>query len=550
MLKYILLLLIFLLFAGILSAQENHMDITTTMTGEFNFSLMGAQMTTLDWNGDGFDDLIILSPNWNPGGHTNPPPFPCGKYYIYFGGPNFDNVPEMEMPGTHEIEYGNITSMCNAGDMNGDGIDDLALFRATMYTDNDDQHYDLQLCVFYGGANPDTITDYVLTFPRENWTNDKCDLRSLGDINQDGYDDIGYIMAMPGYSGPETFGIIYGGSMTNSIFLEAGSGLDMVDMHGVGDVNADGIDDFTIGYMYLDNNDRYFKDILYFGKQSMVYSDSLVLGNALTIKPYSYPVGDLNWDGYPDFISSFTYTSATLYFGGPNFNGANFVYISPSYNGTSSGEGFSHGDVNGNGTDDLMGTYCSQGNGYGDAYLWMGGVPMNGTPDLHITPPSLEYVDMEMFGWCLTMGDYNGDGCCDAAISAPFDYASWPMPGHVFVYAGNRQLNDPTPIADDTVTPVISQMQLYPNPIRSNNSTLNVRFTLMPPLPPSSRGVITFEIYNIKGQKVKSFIINTEQTKTGSVSYNLNDLSSGVYVCVYTSNKQQIKGKITIIRKG
>ncbi len=541
-------LLAFLFFCSILTAQ-NHMDIMTTMTGEHDHSSMGRLMTTLDWNGDGNDDLIITSPNWDPRGYTpSYPPYPYGKLYIYFGGPNFDNVPEMEITGHHEIEYGLSYSMCNAGDMNGDGIDDLALFRATMYEENIEQFYDLQLCVFYGGANPDTVPDYVLTFPREEWDNTFCHVRGLGDINHDGYNDIGYIIGKNYPIASYTFGIVNGDSMIGTAFIEAGTTLDWADICGVGDVNADGVDDFCLGYKYKINNVRYSKVILYYGNPSDVYSDSLVICDGSNFRiPFAYPAGDINGDGYSDFVSSFTMTEAKIYFGGPGFNGTNCVNIAPPYNGGNWENGFDHGDVNGNGTDDLMGTNVTQFSGYGDAYLWIGGIPMNGGPDLHLTPPYLD-VETDMYGFCLTMGDYNGDGCCDAAISAPFDYAAFPTPGRVFVYAGNTQLDDPTPNADETNTPAISKLQLYPNPLQSWNSELNVRFTVDPPTPLPKGGASTFEIYNIRGQKVKSFTMNAEQAKSGSATYNLNDLSSGVYVCVFTSGEAQQKKKMTVIR--
>ncbi len=133
------------------------------------------------------------------------------------------------------------------------------------------------------------------------------------------------------------------------------------------------------------------------------------------------------------------------------------------------------------------------------------------SPDLNLTPTLND--NNKMFGFCLTMSDYNGDGCCDVAISAPFDYSGSPYPGRVFVYAGNTQLDDPTPNADETNTPAISKLQLYPNPLQSWNSELNVRFTVDPPTPLPKGGASTFEIYNIRRQKVKSFTMNAEQTK-------------------------------------
>jgi hypothetical protein len=546
--RYIITLFALLIFNTILSAQDNHMDLMTTMTGEHDFAEMGWAMTTLDWNGDGYDDLIINERQWNPDGF----PFThntSGKLNIYFGGLNFDNIPEMEIPGHHEIEFSHTSSMCNAGDMNGDGIDDLALFRATMYENNHDQQYDLQLCVYYGGANPDTIPDFVLTFPREEFDNDTyCHVSSLGDINYDGFDDLGYIIGKAGFYDPYRFGIIYGESMTNTTFMDTGNRQDAASFCGLGDVNGDGFDDFCMGYLFGSYENNYHRIMIYFGNSTGVYSDSLLIGEGSDIKnSFSYPAGDVSGDGHADFVSSFSNSNAKLYFGGPGFDGTNYVNITPPYYGDSAGEGFGYGDVNGNGTDDLMGTFCSQSNGYGDAYLWIGGNIMNPNPDFHIIPPELPWpamIESEMFGWCLTMGDYNGDGYCDAAISAPFDYAAFPEPGHVFVYAGNSLLAEP--IQDDFVTPVVFSMHLYPNPLQPKNSSLNVRFT--PLNPPSGRGDVTFEIYNIRGQKVKSFVINAEQTKSGSASYNLNGLSSGVYVCVLTNEKQQIKGKITIIK--
>ncbi len=482
------------------------------MTGEFDFAEMGWIMTTLDWNGDGFDDLVAVENQWSPNGFTpTPPPFPYGKLYVYFGGPNFDSIPEMEIPGTHEIEYGHTASMCNAGDMNGDGIDDLALFRATMYEGTSDQNYDLQLCVFYGGATPDTIPDYVLTFPREEWNNQYCFVRGLGDINLDGHDELGYDMVRIGYPCRIKFGIIYGGSMENTDFREISNIQDTPNITGIGDINGDGISDFTIGYCYGSSINPLYRIIAYYGNSSSAYDDSLVIHDSeVSCSSFSYPAGDVNGDGYSDFISVFTGSSANLYFGGPGIDGTNFVNISPPYHGDAGGEGFAHGDVNGNGTDDLMGSFCSQANGYGDAYLWMGGVPMNGTPDLHITPPTLD-MNTDMFGFCLTMGDYNGDGCCDAAISAPFDYAAFGTPGRVFVYAGNQQLNDPTPIADNTETPVISKLQLYPNPLQSWNSELNVRFTVDPPTPLPKGGVLVLKS-TTSGDK-KSSRIPSQQSK-------------------------------------
>jgi hypothetical protein len=142
------------------------------------------------------------------------------------------------------------------------------------------------------------------------------------------------------------------------------------------------------------------------------------------------------------------------------------------------------------------------------------------------------------------MGDYDGDGCCDAAISAPFDVnGSMAWNGKVYVYAGNTGLQDPTGIADESQTPAAETMRMYPNPLSQQNSVLQVNFPKQ-----LSNELSTFEIYNIRGQKVISLSVSIDQKRSGSLTHDLSELSSGVYVCVLTCNKQQIKGKVTIIR--
>ncbi|HPT72667.1 MAG TPA: FG-GAP-like repeat-containing protein [Candidatus Cloacimonadota bacterium] len=105
-----------------------------------------------------------------------------------------------------------------------------------------------------------------------------------------------------------------------------------------------------------------------------------------------------------------------------------------------------------------------------------------------------------------------------------------------------------TTSADDATASTVS-MKTYPNPLQPRISDLNVKFTT-PLDPPSGRGVSpsTFEIYNIKGQMVKSYIITPEQAKTGEISYNVHDLPTGVYICKFHDGIHFINHKITIIK--
>jgi len=526
------------------------MDIMTTMTGEYNLSYYGWIMTTLDWNGDGHDDLIVSEKAWKPAEYVSDPNIiSYGKFFVYYGGPDFDSTPEKVIPGQYQGEYLRTSSICNAGDVNGDGIDDLALFRATPYEDGIIAHYDLKLCVFYGSADPDTVADYEIVFPREQWDHSYCDVNRLGDINHDGYDDIGYTMDPADSYSDYHWGIIYGGqSLQDTPYMDVGRRIDFSQFCGLGDVNADGIDDFCMGYAYTQNQVSYKRIVLYFGNTTGAPYDSLVVfdGTGLSI-PFAFPAGDVNGDGISDFTACYTGSQYRMYFGSADIDPASYVTMYPSYHGDSAGWGFGYGDMNGDGCDDLLGTSVDWGSGSGSFVWWMGGTPMNGGYDLLYDAPTA--AQWYMFGFCLTMGDYNADGYCDAAISAPFDpNGSLPWNGKVFIYAGNRQLNDPTPTTDETHTPNPEKLSLYPNPLQPQQAELNVQFTLMTPLPPSSRGVSNFAIYNVKGQKVKSYIITAEQTKAGEASYDLNDLPAGVYICKFHDGNHFLQHKLTIIR--
>jgi hypothetical protein len=149
-----------------------------------------------------------------------------------------------------------------------------------------------------------------------------------------------------------------------------------------------------------------------------------------------------------------------------------------------------------------------------------------------------------MFGLAITSGDYNADGFSDVAISSPFyGYSSTNTPGFVYVYAGNAELDDPSPISDNTLIPQPGKLSLYPNPLH-NAEKLNVRFQA----DVKSAKPAIFTIYNIKGQKVTSFVLTPEQAKNGNGSVNLNQLTSGVYVCTMQNGNQILRSKLSVVR--
>ena len=99
----------------------NHMDLIATLQGEFYGSNFGSSVVSMDYNGDGYDDLIVKSRYWNPTGVYNEQMM-YGKIYFFWGGPGFDNIPDFVIEGQHRGHFRDdyyAGQLVNAGDLNG-----------------------------------------------------------------------------------------------------------------------------------------------------------------------------------------------------------------------------------------------------------------------------------------------------------------------------------------------------------------------------------------------------------------------------------------------
>ncbi|MDI3504630.1 MAG: hypothetical protein PWP64_1566 [Candidatus Cloacimonadota bacterium] len=163
-----------------LAAQSNYLDVMTYMSGEFGGSEFSASIASLDFNGDGYMDLVVLSRAWNPDliyQDQN-----CwGKLYFYWGGPGFDNVADFDIPGSHNRHMGRGTNIYNAGDINGDGIEDLIM---KQWTTDDNK----QVAVYFGRPEPQANADILLSSQYPDVFG--VTVLPLGDINGDNKDDV------------------------------------------------------------------------------------------------------------------------------------------------------------------------------------------------------------------------------------------------------------------------------------------------------------------------------------------------------------------------
>ena len=125
----------------------------------------------------------------------------------------------------------------------------------------------------------------------------------------------------------------------------------------------------------------------------------------------------------------------------------------------------------------------------------------------------------------------NGDGLSDIAVSAPFFWDEGSghdvTPGKVFIYSGNASLIDTTVSNDDELAPVITNsIRIYPNPISRNEPFANLKL--------NSTGIsryerITVEMFNLKGQMIKTWDMAAGNTSSGVYQINCEGIATGIY---------------------
>ncbi len=536
---------------------QNYMDIMNTFEGPWGNSEYGKWMATLDFNADGVDDLFVLARE--EVGHS-------GEVHVFWGGNNFgyNNSPDYiitltdNSPG-YDIfpSYG----VFACGDVNGDGYDDLAICAYLLFDYPVPDYFYYRF--FHGG--PDAELDFTeydheygfLVGAGYYYSHDSF-TSCLGDVNGDGCDDMGFILDR-GWPYGRELALMLGGTF-EMIIVES----DIVSTHfniePMGDLNSDGYDDFSVGYMIeSDNNNNYHNYTkVYYGNPDFSLNNNEIMFYYQEIVTFNgaITIGDFNGDGHPDFLyprpdnGQFGYLGLALI--GEGIEDSMFypIQCDPNhstfiYAGVGMGSRIKHGDFNGDGYSDFVGSNTDYGLWSGTAGVWLGGENPNAIFDLQ-----LEYHDYrKLFGWNINVGDYNNDGYDDIAISAPYDETlQYPdYQGKVYIYAGNPNLTDTTVSNEDNdVLPQpCTNLIIYPNPVSSKELKLNLK--LVGHLPKNIENAMV-SVYNLKGQKVHERKLNPSNIKNSCDAIKLESLASGLYIATIKINNKRLATSKFIVK--
>jgi hypothetical protein len=297
--------------------------------------------------------------------------------------------------------------MANAGDVNGDGIDDL-IVGADHYFGNKVG----EARIYFGGNPPDATADVVLVgdplLDYFGWS-----VSGVGDVNGDGYDDV--LVSAYGSAAYLYFGGNPMDTTPDAIIPAVPSTTAFgVEVDGAGDVNGDGYDDFIVcgvseGGIFL-----------YFGSPTPGTTPDLTFAGASRAQA----AGDMNHDGYDDIIVGNPKNPPDLSWAALHFGGAAMDTIPDLIYRTGLADGFGsslagNGDLNGDGWPDLVISAAADNSGgtqAGRVYVFFGGQVLDTIPDFTYT----ESGTNNLLGYrkAIILGDIDFDGYDDFCVSS------------------------------------------------------------------------------------------------------------------------------------
>jgi hypothetical protein len=382
-----------------------------------------------DVNGDGYDDMIVGAAFNDAGGDF------AGRAYVYYLGPGADAVADLTLTGAEPGDYFGY-SVSSAGDVNGDGYADVivgALFNGAGGA------FAGRAYVYYGGPGADAVADLTLTGPApgDQFGNSVSSAGDMnGDGYDDVIVGTYQLRPVPThayvyYGGP-------GADAVPDLTLTGEAAYDLFgySVSSVGDVSGDGYADVIVGAPFNSLGEfEAGRAYVYYGGPGANAVADLTLTGAGPGNHFGSSVssaGDVNGDGFADIVvgaplhdpGGTLVGRAHVYYGGPGVDAAADLTLTGATPGDFFGGSVSSaGDVNGDGYADVIvgANYSSDEGAYaGRAYVYYGGPVADVVADLTLNGSAAG----DFFGYSVSSaGDVNGDGCAEVIVGAPFNNA-------------------------------------------------------------------------------------------------------------------------------